>query len=120
MENQHWINMLKFKISYSTQGNDNLMYERAGFIVTITIWTNTHWQTCNGDFLPSCVLLKQRHHIKETSLYFNTGFDFTFWDGKLSSSVDTSRAKPPDMLSSKPVASSLSYSRMPETTWVQW
>ena len=27
LENQSWINMLKFKISYGLQGNDNLMYQ---------------------------------------------------------------------------------------------
>ena len=42
----------------------------------------------NGDFSTSLYYKGNRDITWETSHSFNTGFDFTFWDGKLSGSVD--------------------------------
>lgn len=42
---------------------------------------------------------------------FNTGFDFTFWGGKLSGSAEYFSRKTTDMLYFKPVAASMGYSR---------
>ncbi len=50
----------------------------------------------------------------ETSHSFNTGFDFTFWGGKLSGSAEYFSRKTTDMLYFKPVAASMGYSRFPE------
>ena len=65
-------------------------------------------------FLHHCIIKGNRDITWETSHSFNTGFDFTFWDGKLSGSVEYFSRKTTDMLYFKPVASSLGYSRMPK------
>ncbi|MBM6944109.1 TonB-dependent receptor [Bacteroides gallinaceum] len=114
MENQHWINMLKFKISYGTQGNDNLMYEGGLYRNYYPYMDQYTLANSNGDFSTSLYYKGNRDITWETSHSFNTGFDFTFWDGKLSGSVEYFSRKTTDMLYFKPVASSLGYSRMPE------
>ena len=53
MENQHWINMLKFKISYGTQGNDNLMYEGGLYRNYYPYMDQYTLANSNGDFSTS-------------------------------------------------------------------
>ena len=113
LENQNWIDMLKFKISYGLQGNDNLLYMYGDrndqpYMDQYTLTNN------NSDFATTLYYKGNQDITWETSHSFNTGFDFAFWKGKLSGSIEYFSRKTTDMLYFKPVASSMGYSRFPE------
>ena len=113
LENQNWIDMLKFKISYGLQGNDNLLYMNGyrnyqPYMEQYTLTNN------NSDFATTLYYKGNQDITWETSHSFNTGFDFAFWKGKLSGSIEYFSRKTTDMLYFKPVASSMGYSRFPE------
>lgn len=113
LENQNWIDMLKFKISYGLQGNDNLLYMNdyrnyQPYMDQYTLTNN------NSDFATTLYYKGNQDITWETSHSFNTGFDFAFWKGKLSGSIEYFSRKTTDMLYFKPVASSMGYSRFPE------
>ncbi|WP_409072484.1 SusC/RagA family TonB-linked outer membrane protein [Phocaeicola plebeius] len=113
LENQNWIDMLKFKISYGLQGNDNLLYMNGyrnyqPYMDQYTLTNN------NSDFATTLYYKGNQDITWETSHSFNTGFDFAFWKGKISGSIEYFSRKTTDMLYFKPVASSMGYSRFPE------
>ena len=114
LENQKWIDMLKFKISYGLQGNDNLMYEGGLYRNYYPYMDQYTLANSNGDFSTSLYYKGNPDITWETSHSFNTGFDFTFWGGKLSGSAEYFSRKTTDMLYFKPVSPSMGYSRFPE------
>ena len=113
LENQQWIDMLKFKISYGLQGNDNLLYQN-GYRNYYPYMDQYTLSNSNGDFATTLYYKGNPDITWETSHSFNTGFDFTFWGGKLSGAVEYFSRKTTNMLYFKPVASSMGYSRFPE------
>ena len=114
LSNQEWIDMLKFKISYGTQGNDNLMYEGGLYRNYYPYMDQYQLANSNNDFSTSLYYKGNPDITWETSHSFNTGFDFTFWGGKLSGAVEYFSRKTTDMLYFKPVNPSMGYSRYPE------
>ena len=115
LADQTWIDMLKFKISYGLQGNDNLMYEGGLYRNYYPYMDQYTLSNSNSDFATSFLYYKGNPEITwETSHSFNTGFDFTFWGGKLSGTVEYFSRKTTDMLYFKPVSPSMGYSRFPE------
>lgn len=77
LENQNWIDMLKFKISYGLQGNDNLLYMNGyrnyqPYMDQYTLTNN------NSDFATTLYYKGNQDITWETSHSFNTGFDFAF------------------------------------------
>ena len=113
MEGQDWIDMLKYKISYGTQGNDNLLYQ-TGYRNYYPYMDQFQLSNSNGDFATGLYYKGNPEITWETSHSFNTGFDFTFWGGKLSGAVEYFSRKTTDMLYFKPVSPSMGYSRFPE------
>ena len=113
LENQNWIDMLKFKISYGLQGNDNLLYMN-GYRNYQPYMDQYALTNNNSDFATTLYYKGNQDITWETSHSFNTGFDFAFWKGKLSGSIEYFSRKTTDMLYFKPVASSMGYSRFPE------
>lgn len=114
LADQSWIDMLKFKISYGLQGNDNLMYQGGLYRNYYPYQDQYTLANSNGDFSTSLYYKGNKDITWETSHSFNTGFDFTFWGGKLSGSAEYFSRKTTDMLYFKPVAPSMGYSRYPE------
>lgn len=114
LENQSWIDMLKFKISYGMQGNDALLYEGSTSRNYVPYKDQYALSNSNGDFSTSLTYKGNEKITWETSHSFNTGFDFNFWGGKLSGSAEYFSRKTTDMLYFKPVAASMGYSRYPE------
>ena len=100
--NASWVDLLKVKASYGSQGNDGIkdylyvdMYniENNGEGGIATVWTrkgnpNITWET-NGNL--------------------NAGVEFSLWKGRLAGNVDYFYRKTSDMLMSLPVAPSLGY-----------
>ena len=114
LADQTWIDMLKFKISYGLQGNDNLMYEGGLYRNYYPYMDQYTLSNSNSDFATSLYYKGNPEITWETSHSFNTGFDFTFWGGKLSGTVEYFSRKTTDMLYFKPVSPSMGYSRFPE------
>ena len=111
LENQDWIDMLKFKLSYGVQGNDNL---NLGVYDNYNYYTD-HYSIAdsNGDFALSMSYKGNKDITWETSHSFNTGFDFEFFKGRLTGTVEYFQRKTTDMLYNRPVPTSLGYSTFP-------
>ena len=97
LENQEWIDMLKFKISYGLQGNDALLYQN-GYRNYTPYMDQYKLANSNSDFATSLNYKGNKEITWETSHSFNTGFDFTFWGGKLAGSAEYFSRKTTDML----------------------
>lgn len=97
-----WVNMLKLKASYGSQGNDNIGYH---------LYTDTYSiENNNGEI---AVLFGQKGNPNitwETNTNLNIGTEFGFWNNRLSGSVDFFNRKTSDMLFAFSVPSSLGYS----------
>lgn len=97
-----WVNMLKLKASYGSQGNDNI----GNFLYTDTYSIENN----NGEI---AVLFGQKGNPNitwETNTNLNIGTEFGFWNNRLSGSVDFFNRKTSDMLFAFSVPSSLGYS----------
>ena len=97
-----WVNMLKLKASYGSQGNDNI----GNFLYTDTYSIKNN----NGEI---AVLFGQKGNPNitwETNTNLNIGTEFGFWNNRLSGSVDFFNRKTSDMLFAFSVPSSLGYS----------
>ncbi|MCD8296066.1 MAG: TonB-dependent receptor [Prevotella sp.] len=86
-----WLDELKFKASYGEQGNDNI----GNYLYTDT-YTITN-SDGNISFMPSST--KGNENITwEKSGNFNTGFEFSFFKGRLAGSIEYFYRKTSDML----------------------
>ena len=119
LKNTSWIDMLKFKISYGVQGNDNLnQVSGSGFDMNAQHnynYYSDHYSVAdsNGAFALSMSFKGNKDITWETSQSFNTGFDFEFFKGRLGGTVEYFQRKTTDMLYNRPVSSSLGYSTIP-------
>lgn len=91
-----WIDMLKFKISYGEQGNDAIGNDYA-YLDQYTVANS------NNDFSVAMSYKGNKDLTWETSHSFNTGFDFEFFKGRLSGTVEYFSRKTTDMLYNKPM-----------------
>lgn len=97
-----WVNMLKLKASYGSQGNDNI----GNYLYTDTYSIENN----NGEI---AVLFGKKGNPNitwETNTNLNIGTEFGFWNNRLSGSVDFFNRKTSDMLFAFSVPSSLGYS----------
>ena len=97
-----WVNMLKLKASYGSQGNDNI----GNYLYTDTYSIENN----NGEI---AVLFGQKGNPNitwESNTNLNIGTEFGFWNNRLSGSVDFFNRKTSDMLFAFSVPSSLGYS----------
>lgn len=100
------INLLKLKVSYGAQGNDALG--------TLYAYTDQYSVSeNNGEFATTLAYKGNRDLTWETSYNFNAGIDFSFFDDRLSGTIEGFRRRTKDMLYYKPVPSSLGYSSLP-------
>ncbi len=101
-----WIDMLKFKISYGAQGNDNI----GNYYAYLDQYTVSN---SNNDFALALSYKGNKDITWETSHSFNTGFDFEFFKGRLSGTVEYFSRKTTDMLYNKPMNASAGYASIP-------
>ena len=78
--------MLKFKISYGAQGNDNI----GNYYAYLDQYTVSN---SNNDFALALSYKGNKDITWETSHSFNTGFDFEFFKGRLSGTVEYFRSE---------------------------
>lgn len=92
MKNLKWIDELKFKASYGEQGNDNLPG-------SVPLYTTTYDIANSNDNVSLVPYQKGNEKITwETVSTFNTGIDFSLWNGRLSGGVEFYYKKTRDML----------------------
>ena len=109
-----WLTFLKYKISYGVQGNDNLLLQ--GSVNPNYYPYEDIYRVVNlNDEAATALYVKGNPDITwETSYSFNTGFDFNFWNGKLSGSVEYYNRTTDDLLYYMPVAVSNGYAYFPK------
>lgn len=96
-----WIDMLKLKASYGSQGNDNIGDYR---------YTNTYTITNSNGYPAAVPNVKGNKDITwETNGNFNAGIDFELFRGRLSGTVEYFYRKTTDMLFSFPLPPSYGY-----------
>ena len=101
------VDMLKFKISFGQQGNDNI----GNYYAYMDQYSMTG---SNGVWNASQLAYKGNPDLTwETSNSFNVGFDFSFFQGKLDGTLEYFQRQTSDMLYNKPVNPSLGYSSIP-------
>lgn len=101
------VDMLKFKASFGQQGNDGIGNDYA--------YINQYNQAgADGVWSVGTLYYKGNPDLTwETSNSFNTGFDFSFWQGKLSGTLEYFLRQTSDMLYYRPTGPSLGFSSMP-------
>ena len=108
-----WVDMLKFKMSYGVQGNDDLLYSD-GVTSNYYPYADQYILSKQGAGFGLAFDYKGNKDITwETSHSFNTGFDYAFFGNRLTGSFEYFSRKTTDMLYYKPTAPSLGYSTMP-------
>ena len=107
MENVKWIDMLKLKVSYGQQGNDNI----GNYYAYLDQYSMSG---ANGTFADGTLTYKGNPELTwEKSNAFNIGADFTLFNHKLDGTLEYYSRKTSDMLYNKPVAPSNGYSTIP-------
>lgn len=97
-----WIDLLKIKASYGEQGNDNI----GDFL-----YTNTYTvENSNGSVSVVPDLMGNENITWETGGTFNAGVEFSFFNERLSGSVEGFIRKTSDMLFYFPLAPSMGWS----------
>jgi TonB-linked SusC/RagA family outer membrane protein len=100
--NAPWVNMLKIKASYGSQGNDNIGNYR---------YTDTYSvENLDGQIATTFVSKGNKDITWETNANFNTGLEYNLWANRVSGSVEYFYRKTSDMLFFFNVATSSGYS----------
>jgi TonB-linked SusC/RagA family outer membrane protein len=104
-----WLDELKYKISYGTQGNDQL----TNYYVYRDLY-NIAYNSDTGEYTK---VLSQKGNPDltwEAQKLFNTGVEFSIFNGKLSGSIDYFSRVNSDMLFNVPMPPSAGYSTEPQ------
>ena len=100
--NVSWIDMLKVKASYGSQGNDN---------ISSYLYTDMYGFTEQDGKIAAVMTSKGNPNITwETNSNFNVGVEFGFWGSRLSGNLEYFYRKTSDMLSFFSVPPSMGYS----------
>ncbi len=100
--NAPWVDMLKVKASYGSQGNDN---------ISSYLYTDMYGFTEQDGSTAAVMTSKGNPDITwETNANFNAGVEFGFWGNRLSGNLEYFYRKTSDMLSFFAVPPSMGYS----------
>ena len=106
------VDMLKYKVSFGQQGNDQMA--QAGIINNYPYIDQYNQGGANGVWSVGTLYFKGNPNLTwETSNSFNTGFDFSLWQRTLSGSIEYFMRQTDDMLFFKPTGLSSGYSSIP-------
>ncbi len=109
-----WLNFLKFKISYGSQGNDGLLDPVTG-LPDYYPYQNIYTLSNNANDYALTLSSVGNPNIKwETNYNFNTGIEFGLWNDRLLGSVEFFSRKAEDLLFRRAVAPSLGYANYPD------
>ena len=107
-----WLDNLKFKISYGSQGNDYLLLDgarnRYAYMDQFTVSNNNGQPAITQTY-------KGNDKLKwETNYNFNTGIEFSVLDGRLSGGFDFFSRYAKDLLFNRPLATSTGSNSYPD------
>ena len=104
------VDLLKFRASFGQNGNDAI-----GSALFYMPWADMYTMNgANGVFSDGVLAQKGNADLTwETSNAFNIGFDFSFFKGMISGSLEYYNRQTSDMLFNLPVAPSLGYNSIP-------
>ena len=112
LQNVNQIDLLKLKVSYGSQGNDNLLTPDG--YTNYHVWADQYViSENNGEFATTLSYKGNKDITWETSYNFNAGIDFAFFHERLGGTIEGWRRRTEDMLYYQPVAASLGYSYLP-------
>ena len=112
MDGAQQVDLLKLKVSYGSQGNDNLLTQDG--YSNYHPWTDQYViSENNGEFATTLSYKGNPDITWETSYNFNAGLDFGFFGERLSGTIEGWRRRTEDMLYYRPVPASLGYSYIP-------
>lgn len=109
------VDQLKFKVSFGQNGNDKLSADMSRYPQYYYAWQDQYKTTgANGVWNDATLYFKGNRDITwETSNAFNIGFDFSFFQGRLSGTAEYFSRQTSDMLFNLPAAPSLGYASYP-------
>ncbi len=109
------VDQLKFKFSFGQNGNDKLSGDMNAYPYYYYAWQDQYQVTgSNGVWNDATLIYKGNRDITwETSNALNTGFDFSFFQGRLSGSAEYFSRQTSDMLFNLPASPSVGYSSYP-------
>lgn len=113
MQNIEWLDELKYKMSYGTQGNDRLfaLTDRRG----VSPWANQYRvKPSGGGIALESDYVGNKNITWEKSKAFNTGIEFSIFNGRLSGGVEYFRKGVSDMLFYRKVPLSAGYAEYPD------
>lgn len=105
MQGAHWLNMLKLKVSWGVQGNDNL-YPNASYARKYYPYADNYTHSYNedtGEYSLSLAYKGNEDLTWESSQSFNAGVDFELFAGYLNGSIEYFSRRTTDLLYSKDV-----------------
>ena len=106
------VDLLKLKVSYGAQGNDNLL--TSGGSINYHPWADQYTLSeNNGGFATTRGYKGNADITWETSYNLNGGLDFSLFDERFGGTIEGYWRRTDDMLYYKPVAPSLGYSYLP-------
>ncbi|MDE7388255.1 MAG: TonB-dependent receptor [Muribaculaceae bacterium] len=109
------VDQLKFKFSFGQNGNDKLSADMGLYPQYYYAWQDQYQATgANGVWNDANLIYKGNRNITwETSSAINTGFDFSFFHGRLDGTIEYFSRQTRNMLFNLPAAPSLGYSSYP-------
>jgi TonB-linked SusC/RagA family outer membrane protein len=112
MDNVEKVDLLKLKVSYGSQGNDNLLTPDG--YTNYHVWADQYTVSENNGEFATTLSYKGNSDITwETSYNFNAGIDFAFFGERLGGTIEGWRRRTENMLYYRPVPASLGYSYVP-------
>ena len=105
MQEAYWVNMLKLKVSWGVQGNDNL-YPNASYARKYYPYADNYTHSYNeetGEYSLTLAYKGTEDLTWESSQSFNAGVDFEFFAGYLNGSLEYFSRRTTDLLYSKDV-----------------
>jgi TonB-linked SusC/RagA family outer membrane protein len=103
MKDISWVDLLKFKISWGKQGNDNILNPFTGDSEYYAYMDQYTPKYSNGNYSLTMTYKGNKDLTWETSYSFNTGFDFELFNHRLNGSFEYWSRKTDDLLYNKPV-----------------
>jgi len=112
MESVDKVDLLKIKVSYGSQGNDDLRTQDG--YANYHVWADQYTiSENNGEFATTLSYKGNKDITWETSYNFNAGIDFAFFNERFSGTIEGWRRRTENMLYYQPVPASLGYSYLP-------
>jgi hypothetical protein len=105
MQDAYWVDMLKLKVSWGVQGNDNL-YPNASYARKYYPYSDNYTHSYNeetGEYSLTLAYKGNEDLTWESSQSFNAGVDFELFGGYLSGTIEFFSRRTTDLLYSKDV-----------------